>query len=47
MRLLNPDVLKVFLAMRRDDGIKDSQPSNKNLRYFFAFVTRLQMIGIL
>ncbi len=47
MRLLNPDVLKVFLAMRRDDGIKDSQPSNKNLRYFFAFVTRLQKFGIL
>jgi hypothetical protein len=32
LKFLDPDVLKVMLAMRRDDGLADSQPSARNLR---------------
>jgi len=46
MRLLHPDVLKIFLAMRRDDGLTDSQPSNKNLRYFQDSLGILQFLSL-
>jgi hypothetical protein len=33
-KFLDVDVLKAILAMRRDDGIAESQPTAENFRFF-------------
>ncbi len=38
LKLMDSEVLKTILAMKRDDGQSGSQISNNNLRYPFVVV---------
>jgi hypothetical protein len=50
-KFLDVDVLKAILAMRRDDGIAESQPTAENFRFFklvlfvdFYFIFWLRLV---
>jgi hypothetical protein len=47
LKLMDSEVLKTILAMKRDDGQSGSQISNNNLRYPFVLIVLLSLVILL